>query len=318
MFFSASHTPHLQANIMLINFPYINRDSPIHRLDPRTKILLLLTFSLAVVQTSNFWYLLVGLLIALFYYRQAHLKWSETKQTWRFIIIFVTIVTILNYFLSGGAVVQGVDLSNQNILFTIPFLGFQKEFPFIGPAPLIFSVQSITFLITQAMRFFSIALFAVPISYTTAPDHFGVAFKGMGLPDKFAYAVDLSFRFLPTIVRDFGTTLDAQRARGYEIDKLRGGIFGKIARLAPMIVPVVIGSILGAEDIINAMELRCFGIGKRTWFIKLHTHQIDRVLITLGILGFVATTILNILGYFYTQGPLHVLHTQGIPPFLLP
>ena len=302
---------------MLINFPYINRDSPIHRLDPRTKILLLLAFSLAVVQSSNFWFILPGLLIALFYYSQAHLKWSETKQTWRFIITFVTIVTIFNYVISGGAVEQGVDLSNQHILFSIPFIGFKQGFPFIGPSPVTFSVQSITFLMTQAMRFFSIALFAVPISYTTAPDHFGVAFKGMGLSDKFAYAVDLSFRFLPTIVRDFGTTLDAQKARGYEIDKLRGGIFGKIARLAPMIVPVVIGSIMGAEDIINAMELRCFGIGKRTWFIKLHARRIDRALIALGILGFVAITILNILGYFYSQGPLHVLHTQGIPPFLL-
>src|SRR5437667_394947 len=207
---------------MLINFPIINLDSAIHRLDPRTQILLLLAFSLAIVQSSNFWFILAGLLMALFYYSQAHLKWSETKQTWRFIITFVTIVTLFNYVISGGAVEQGVDLSNQHVLFSIPFIGFEQGFPFIGPAPVTFSVQSITFLITQAMRFFSIA-----------------------------------------------------------------------------------------------MELRCFGIGKRTWFIKLHAHQIDRVLITLGILGFVATTILNILGYFYTQGPLHVLHTQGIPPFLL-
>ncbi len=162
------------------------------------------------------------------------------------------------------------------------------------------------------------SLFAVPISYTTAPDLYGVAFKYMGLPDKFSYAVDLSFRFLPTILRDFGTTLDAQRARGFEIDKLRGGIFGKIARLAPMIVPVVIGSILGAEDIINAMELRCFGIGKRTWLTELHARQIDRTLIALSLIGFVVITILNVLGYFYASGPLHVLHSQGIPHFLAP
>ncbi len=303
---------------MLINFPYIKRDSLIHRLDPRTKVLLLLIFSLTVVQTSNFWVVLTALIIAFFYYSQAHLKWSETKQTWRFIIVFVTILTFVNYFISGGAVVQGVDLTHQHILFSLPFLGLKRGFPFIGPAPLIFSVQSITFMISQAMRFFSIALFAVPISYTTAPDLYGVAFKYMGLPDKFSYAVDLSFRFLPTILRDFGTTLDAQRARGFEIDKLRGGIFGKIARLAPMIVPVVIGSILGAEDIINAMELRCFGIGKRTWLTELHARQIDRTLIALSLIGFVVITILNVLGYFYASGPLHVLHSQGIPHFLAP
>ncbi len=303
---------------MLINFPYIKRDSAIHRLDPRTKILLLLTFSLCVVQSSNLWFNLAALIIALFYYIQAHLKWSETKRTWRFIIVFITILTTVNYFISGGAVVQGVDLSHQHILFSLPFFEFKRGFPFVGPAPLIFSVESITFMLTQAMRFFSIALFAVPISYTTPPDRFGVAFKGMGLSDKFSYAVDLSFRFLPTVVREFGTTLDAQRARGFEIDKLRGGIFSKIARLAPMIVPVVIGSILGAEDIINAMELRCFGIGKRSWLIELHAKQADRILIALGLIAFVAVTTLNVLGYFFNSGPLHVLHTQGIPYFLVP
>src|SRR5260370_3873259 len=101
---------------MLINFPYIKRDSLIHRLDPRTKVLLLLIFSLTVVQTSNFWVVLTALIIAFFYYSQAHLRWSETKQTWRFIIVFVTILTFVNYFISGGAVVQGVDLTHQHIL----------------------------------------------------------------------------------------------------------------------------------------------------------------------------------------------------------
>src|SRR5437870_11223770 len=109
--------------------------------------------------------------------------------------------------------------------------------------------------ISQGMRNFSIALLAVPIPYTTNPGHIGIAFKGLGLPDKFAYAIDLSFRFLPTVARDFGTTLDAQRARGFEIDKLQGGIFSKIARLAPMVVPVVIGAVVVAEDIINALDL---------------------------------------------------------------
>ncbi len=84
-----------------------------------------------------------------------------------------------------------------------------------------------------------------------------------------------------------------------------------------MVVPVVIGSIVEAEDIISAMELRCFGVGKRTWFTKLHARPLDRAIIALSIIGFLTVTLLNILGNIYTQGPLHVLHTQGIPPFLL-
>jgi energy-coupling factor transport system permease protein len=303
---------------MLINFPYIQRDTPVHRLDPRAKLALLFLFGLAAAQTSNVWFMFIGLLGAIFYYSQAHLHWRETKRVWYFIILLNVMLIVVNYFLSAGSVVQGVDLSHQHILFSIPFIGFSRTTPFIGPTPLIFSVESITFMLTQGMRNFSIALLAIPIPFTTNPGLMGIAFKGMGLPDKFAYAVDLSFRFLPTVARDFGTTLDAQRARGFEIDKLRGGIFGKIARLAPMVIPVVIGSVIGAEDIINAMELRCFGVGKRTWLTELHPRTVDRIFITLTIVGFFAITALNILGNFYTSGFLHVLHIQGIPSFLVP
>jgi energy-coupling factor transport system permease protein len=303
---------------MLINFPYIQRDTFVHRLDPRAKFVLLFAFGFAAAQTSNFWFMLVSLIGAAYYYHLAQLKWSETKRAWYIIIALNVMIVIVNYFISDGAVVQGVDIPRQHLLFAIPFLSLKPQFPFLGPAPLPFSVESITFMITQGMRNFAIALLAVPIPFTTDPGHWGIAFKGMGMPDKIAYAIDLSFRFLPTIVRDFGTTLDAQRARGYEIDKLRGGIFGKIARLAPMLVPVVIGSIVGAEDIISAMELRCFGIGKRTWLAELHARYIDRVIIVLSLVGFVVVTLLNILGNFYTHGILHVLHIQGIPDFLAP
>src|SRR5690242_18547907 len=303
---------------MLINFPYIQRDTPIHRLDPRAKFLLLFAYGLAAAQTSNIWIILAGLITAAWYYSQAHLKWKETRQVWIFIIILNLMIIVSNYFLSGGAVVKGVDISHPHLLFSLPFIGLKSTAPYIGPAPLIFSVESITFMLTQVMRNFSIALLAIAIPYTTDPSHIGAAFKGMGLSDKIAYAVDLSFRFLPTVARDFGTTLDAQRARGFEIDKLRGGIFSKIARLAPMVVPVVIGSIVGAEDIISAMELRCFGVGKRTWFSELHARPLDKVIITLSIVGFFALTLLNILGNYYPAGFLHVLHVQGIPAFLAP
>jgi energy-coupling factor transport system permease protein len=303
---------------MLINFPYVNRDSALHRLDPRSKLILLFAFGFAAAQTSNAWFMLVGLIGAIFYYSQAHLRWIETRRAWIFIIFLNFFLVIGNYFISGGAIVQGVDLSHPHVLFSLPFLVLKSRPPYIGPGPLVFSVESILFMLTQGMRNFAIAFLTVPIPYTTNPGHMGIAFKGMGVSDKFSYAIDLSFRFLPSVARDFGTTLDAQRARGFEVDKLHGGLFSKIAKLAPMVVPVVIGSIVGAEDIISAMELRCFGVGKRSWLAELHARRIDRGIITLSIIGFVVVTLWNILGNFYDSGLLHLLHTQGIPGFLAP
>jgi energy-coupling factor transport system permease protein len=293
---------------MLINFPYIKRNTLIHRLDPRAKLLLLIGYGLAAAQTSNFWLIFPGLIGCIFYYSQAKLKWVETRRVWYFVIFLNAIILLTNYFLSAGNVARGVDIGQEHILYS---------FPLFGSTTFILSIEGIFFLITQAMRNFSIAFLAIVIPYTTDPSHMGVAFKGMGLPDKFAYAIDLAFRFVPTISRDFSVTLDAQRARAFEIDKLRGGIFAKIARLAPMVVPVVIGSVIGAEDIISAMELRCFGIGKRSWLIELRATQLDRFLIILSIGGFLFLTIWYIVGAYYSSGPLHWLHEQGIPGFLL-
>jgi len=298
---------------MLINFVYIKRDTPVHRLDPRVKWILLFAYAFSVMQTVNFWFTLFGFIGAAFYYSQAHLKWSETKRPWLFILFLTAILVFVNYFMSGGAIVQGVDLSHQHILYMLPFFGVTAKPPFITTTSIIFSVESITFLLTQAMRNISIAMLALPVTYTTDPGLTGVAFNGMGVPDKLSYAIDLSLRFLPSIVRDFGTTLDAQRARGFEIEKMRGGFFGKVVRLAPLLVPVIIGSIVGAEDIINAMELRCFGLGKRSWLTELHARQIDRIIITLSITLFICVTFLDIIGSIHTQGALHFLHTQGIP-----
>lgn len=303
---------------MLVSFPYIKRDTPVHRLDPRTKLILLFAFIFTIAQSSNFWFILLGLISAIFYYSQAHLKWSETRTAWIVIIAVALLLVIFNYFITGGAVVQGVDLTHEHVLYRLPFFSLTGRPPFIIPGSLVFSVESITFLITQILRNISIGLFVLPVSYTIDPAQFGVAFKGMGVPDKFSYAIDLSLRFLPSITRDIITTYDAQRARGFEIEKLRGGVFRKIARLAPMIVPVVIGSIVDTEDVISAMELRCFGVGKRTWLIQLHLRNVDRILIGCCIGLFVVVTVLSILGNFTTVATVHFLHTQGIPHFLVP
>jgi len=303
---------------MLINFTYIKRDTPIHRLDPRVKFVLMLAYALSVAQTSNVWFVLVGFIGAWLYYRAARLSWKETRRTWIFILFLCFILVVVNYFFSGGAIAQGVDMSHAHVLFFVPSLKLTTHFPFLAPSSLPMSVESLFFMLTQAMRIISIVVISLPITYTTDPSQFGVAFREMGLGDKVSYAIELSFRFLPTTVRDFQTTLDAQRARGFEIDKLRGGLFSKVARLAPMLVPVVIGSIVGAEDIISAMELRCFGVTKRTWLVELQTRPRDRLFLWLCPLGLLLITALNIAGLFVPGGPLHVLHTQGLPQFLVP
>lgn len=135
------------------------------------------------------------------------------------------------------------------------------------------------------------------IPYTLNPTHYRITFRGLGLPDKFAYVMDLPMRFIPTFGRDFQLTLDAQYARGYEIKNLRGSLIEQVRKMAHLIVPVTIHAIIGSEDIIDAMDLRAFGVGPRTWLIQLHYHKRDYALIIFAVLMLITYISLSLFGF---------------------
>ena len=146
------------------------------------------------------------------------------------------------------------------------------------------------------------------IPYSLNPALYGVTFRGIGLPDKIAYAMDLTMRFIPTFGRDFQLTMDAQRARGYELEKLSGGLIAQVRKLAPIFVPVTIHAIIGSEDIIDAMDLRAFGIGPRTWLEHLRYQTRDWLLIAFGVVMLVTGFVLVLKGFGGFWIPEALLH----------
>lgn len=67
--------------------------------------------------------------------------------------------------------------------------------------------------------------------------------------------------------------------------------------LAPIIVPVTIHAIIGSEDIIDAMDLRAFGIGPRTWLEELKYQTKDRILISAGVFLLILALTVVYFGY---------------------
>ena len=84
--------------------------------------------------------------------------------------------------------------------------------------------------------------------------------------------------------------------RGYEWDRVKGGPAGRIRRTVPLIVPLTMNAIVGAEDTIDAMDLRGFGTGPRTWLRELRYDRSDRSVLVLALMIFVAITIASVLG----------------------
>ena len=174
----------------------------------------------------------------------------------------------------------------------------KAPFSIFGWTPVVkITVERAFFAVSQLVRVSSIAVMTILIPYSLDPSLYGITFKGLGLPDKFAYAMDLTMRFIPTFSRDFQLTMDAQRARGYELEKFSGGLIEQVRKMGPIFVPVTIHAIIGSEDIIDAMDLRAFGIGPRTWLQVLDRDFKDRVLIWLGIVILVGSIVLGMFGY---------------------
>lgn len=249
---------------MIASFKYLDKSTPIHRLDPRTKLVMLLVTAFTAATVRDLRALLVLLALSAIYYALARLPWSETKTAWKFIFFFIFVLVGFNTLILG----TGASDDSGPILFRLPF----------GIAITWLDVIETLGIIC---RMLAGALMAIPITFTIAPTRFGIAFRGMGLNDRLAFAVDLAIRLVPTYAADFGTTIDAQRARGFEVDKLKGGVFARLRKLAPLAVPVTMNAILSGEDIANALDMRGFGLRPRTWLHARRLRPIDWALIAL-------------------------------------
>ena len=278
---------------MIASWSYKERDTLVQRLDPRARIIFVLCVSLATVLVWDVRLLLIPFALVLGQLILARLTWREVRRFWLtigFFIVFLTLLTLLTG--QGGVGVYSVE----HPLWQGRILGL----------PYTLSAERLTFAVSQLVRLFTLAAVAVVVPFTIHPASYGITFRRLGLSDNFAFALDLAFRFVPSLSRDFTTTLDAQRARGYELERA-GGLLRAIRNLAPLIVPVTIGSILKGEDIIDAMNLHAFGTGPRTWSQELHYRAPDFVLIAVGIGLFVGAIVLS------------ALHMGGlwVPPWLL-
>ena len=149
----------------------------------------------------------------------------------------------------------------------------------------------------QLLRTLAMTGLSLGILLSLDPGDVGVALRRLGAPDRFAYTVDLTTRFVPTLARDFRMTIDAQKARGYELeakDRSLKNIFAAGKRVIPLFVPVIVRAVLDAEDTTNAMDLRAFGTQPRTWLRSLSYQFVDYLLILVGVAVLAVTVVFRV------------------------
>jgi energy-coupling factor transport system permease protein len=290
---------------MLVPWRYRKREhSFIQQFDPRAWLIFYACFLFSTLAFWDIRFLLPLWLIAIFVLLTSGVKWREIRRAFLFILGFVFFFAVLTFLTGRG----GSEVYAEEHLIR----QFRAPFSIFGWTPtLSVTVERLFYAVTQLVRVSSIAIMTILIPYSLNPAHYGITFRGLGLSDKFAYAMDLTMRFIPSFARDFQLTMDAQRARGYELEKIRGGLLEQVRKMGPIFVPVTIHSIIASEDIIDAMDLRAFGVGPRTWLDVLKREFKDRLLIWSGVALLVVSVTLGLLGYGQFWVPEALLRLAG-------
>ena len=263
-------------------FAYLGRGSWLARRDPRSLLLAAFFFVLAAPQLRDARHLALTAALALGYYLLAGIPWRAVRRQWAYLVIVIGLVAVVNALITGGRAGGFADVETH-LLWTLPF-GIEV------------TAEGLSLVVTQVLRFVAIAAVGFPVAYAIAPGDLGPALRQLHLGDRLPVMIDLTVRFIPTLSEEFSETIDAQRVRGFDPLARSGGPMARLRRLAPVFVPVTVGSLTGAEDTIDAMDLRGFGVGKRTWYRKLRMDVASWVVVAAFIAFLALATWLNVTG----------------------
>jgi len=224
---------------------YEAKDTPIHRLDPRTKILILLaTFVIAMVPSTVLHALAAFVLVAL--YVTAARAWSTVARIRGFLMI-ITTFTILIW----GVIPRGED---------VLWLFIRRE--------------SLVFGVLTAIKIDAILIAGIAFLATTRNEEITIGLVKMGVPYVMCFAFSTALRLVPTFAHTGATVVEAQRSRGLEIGA--GSLWNRMKAYIPLMTPIFLVSIRNANLMAMALEARGFGAAKkRTFYIQLRIRAAD-------------------------------------------
>ena len=258
---------------------YFPGHSVVHRLDPRTK-LIAVTFYIIALFVAKFFltYSLIFLVLIL--------SISLSKVPPRAIlrgmkpIVFVAVLTaILNLLYTGGETVLATFW-----IFTITLEGVYAAF---------FMVIRILMLIAGT---FLMTYTTSPILLTDGLESLMNPLKAIRVPvHELAMMMSIALRFIPTLIEETDKIMCAQRARGANFET--GSLVQRAKALIPLLVPLFISAFRRADELAIAMECRCYHGGQgRTRMRQLKYHMIDYVTILFFIVFTAGIYILGRMG----------------------
>lgn len=237
---------------------YYPARSIVHRLDARAKILLLIAYLVITFCTFNFISLAAVVAVAIMFITFSGVPAKFYFKSLKVIIFIVIFTSVLNLFYGTGEPLW------QWGIFKITQNGINRA-------------------IFVTVRIICLILASSCLTFTTSPTELTDAIESLMKPlgkikfpvHEIALMMSLALRFIPTLLDETDKIMQAQKARGADMDS--GNLLHKIKSMLPILIPLFVSAFRRAYDLATAMECRCYrgGSGRtRMKRMKMRTKDV--------------------------------------------
>ena len=258
---------------------YFPGDTVIHKLDPRTKLILVIVFIVALFLAVDWISYAFMFLVTAACIKVSTIRLKSILKGLKPLIFIICFTGILNLFYTKG----GTVLLDWWI-FTITTEGIKRAFLMVVRIMLLITG---TFLLTYTTS---------PIALTDGLEILLNPLKKIKVPvHEMSMIMSMALRFIPTLIEETDRIMSAQKARGADFST--GKITDRAKALLPLLVPLFVSSFRRADELAVAMESRCYHGGEgRTRMNSLHMARRDVLAFLAGAVVLGAMIAMNVYG----------------------
>ena len=258
---------------------YFPGNSVIHRLDPRTKLIMLVVYIVALFMAKS-WisYALMGVFLV-WVIKKSTIPVKSIVKGMKPLVMILIFTGVLNLFFTQEGTLL-VDIWVIKI-----YSG--------GLSRAVLMILRILMLITCT---FLLTYTTSPIALTDGLEALMNPLKKIKVPvHELSMMMCIALRFIPTLIEETDKIMCAQKARGADFEN--GSLMERAKALIPILVPLFISAFRRADELATAMECRCYQGGEgRTKMKLLRYHREDFVSFGIGILMIAAMMVLGTFG----------------------
>lgn len=205
-------------------------------------------------------YILFVMVLSVIFFRMSEISFKQIKLMTIYVIIFLAMNFILTFIFSPQ---YGVEI-----------YGTKHEMFHIAGRYVV-TQEQLLYQVTKVTKYASVVPLGMIFLLTTNPSEFAASINRVGCNYKAAYALSLTLRYFPDMIRDYQDIALAQQSRGLDLSR-KEKLGTRVKNVMNICVPLIFSTLDRIELISNAMDLRGFGKKKkRTWYVAKPLYKQD-------------------------------------------